>query len=670
MISPIARAKPDVSAPQLPALAPASSDRFWLAATAILVLGIAARQLRLGPAPFHPDEAIHAFFSMGFDNYHYDPVYHGPLLYHLVAGVFTVFGQYDFTARLMPSLLGVGLLALVLFPMRRFVGHRAALAGAALLSISPAVVTYSRHLLHDSLALFLTLGAVLCFAATLDNPSSGRAGRWARLGVAAFLTLFLATKANCFFILVMLGAFWLAWRCSGIFRLPVELERLVPALCFAGVTLGAVVFPRDNNSTLAPALLQAQQQSQHLLFQIVALSGCALMWVWLLSRRNDEDERAYKNNWFASGDWLALAGLRGRKSQLEGAPQFNIGAALLTYFLAAALALWLYVFLFGQGAQILQQWVENRAFPVETFAAGRESAQGAIGKMLGYWGGQQKTPRLPGRHDYYVVLALLYEVPILIAAAGGIWHAAKHRTPFTDLLLWWAFTSWAVYAVANEKVPWLLVHICLPLALLGGVWLGALKLPKPVWAVGLALGFGFCARGVSAMIFERAGDHAEPILYAQTPDAFRDSVEAMLADTRGDTAPLWMDSDRQWPSVWYFRKSNPLVGGSEIALGLPGDPKTALNPGAVRAGVAKDSDAPTIAAMKAAGWHTETANFLIWPRASWAALQPARYWRWFWTRDTLPAAERGLPQNQWKTSILAGKGEWSSTGAVIGWRKP
>ena len=165
------------------------------------------------------------------------------------------------------------------------------------------------------------------------------------------------------------------------------------------------------------------------------------------------------------------------------------------------------------------------------------------------------------------------------------------------------------------------------------------------------------------MIFQRAGDNAEPILYAQTPDAFRDSAETMLADTRGDVRGLWMHNERQWPSVWYFRQNGPDVGTSGIALG------GTIAPGSSRAGVSTVEDIASVAAMKSAGWHTETVNFLIWPRASWAALEPGRYWKWFWTRDTFPKAERGLPQEQWKTSILAGKGEWSNAEAVVGWRK-
>ena len=661
MSTPIRRVTvPIASASEAPARAVAS-DRFWLGAFAVLIVGIAARQLLLGQAPFHPDEAIHAFFAQGFGGYTYDPIYHGPLLYHLVAATFGIFGEHDFTARLVPSLLGVGLIALILFPTRRFVSNRAALAGAALVAVSPSIIAYSRHLLHDSLVLFLTMGAVLCFSHTLNHPSDSAGGRWARIGLAAFLSLFLATKANFFFILVMLGAFWIAWRASGLLRLPTIVERWLPWLCFAGVTVVAIAFPRDN--TFLPEL----QKQQHLIFQVFAVSGCAVFWLWLMSRRPTDEERDYKRDWRVSGDLysrlVALFSPVGQREREHNGPHIRPSAVLLTYVLAGAAALWIYLFLYGQGAQILGQWIATGSFPDATAIAGRTSARTALAQMWDYWGGQQATPRLPGRHDYYVVLALLYEVPILIAAVGGIWHAAKQRSAFTDLLMWWAFTSWTIYAVANEKVPWLLVHICLPLALLGGVWLGQLKVSRPLWIIGVALGAFFSLRTDWALIFGRAGDNAEPILYAQTPDAFRDSVQTMLADTRGDARTLWMHNERQWPSVWYFREGAPDVGESGISLGGQLDILSA------RAGVTTDADIAAIGAMTSAGWHTETATFLIWPRASWTALEPRRYWRWFWTRDTFPKSERGLPQAQWETSILAGQGEWSNADAVVGWRK-
>jgi hypothetical protein len=263
-----------------------------------------------------------------------------------------------------------------------------------------------------------------------------------------------------------------------------------------------------------------------------------------------------------------------------------------------------------------------------------------------------------------MVLGLLYELPIYLAVIGGIWHAAKNRTAFTDLLMWWAFTSWAVYSVANEKVPWLLVHIALPFALLASVWLAKIKWNKPVLIGAVALGAAFSLRSDSAFIFERAGDNGEPMLYAQTPDAFRDSLTKAMQRTRGDERTLWMESERQWPTVWYWREnikeSNPLRGQS--GLGIAGEPNFPF----MRVGVGQEKQ---LKQFKDANFEYEIVDFLIWPRASWTALQPKRYWKWFFTRDTMPKDERKKAHKDRNTSILAGYGEWSNATAVIGWRK-
>jgi hypothetical protein len=57
-----------------------------------------------------------------------------------------------------------------------------------------------------------------------------------------------------------------------------------------------------------------------------------------------------------------------------------------------------------------------------------------------------------------------------------------------------------------------------------------------------------------------------------------------------------------------------------------------------------------------AGWNGDTiVDFLIWPRASWPALHPDVFTRFWWSRTA--TVENG---------VLAAPGEWSSAKAVIG----
>jgi len=625
----------------------AEDGAYWSWATAILVVGIVLRQWRLTTPPLHPDEAIHAWFSSGFGNYQYDPVYHGPLLYHLVAAAFAVFGTSDYATRVVPSLLGVILLWMVLVPMRRHLGDKGALYAAGLLAVSPTVVTYSRHLLHDQLVLCLTLGAVLCFLKSLEEPSNNYEGRAARVGLVTFLVLFLATKANVFFVVVMLAAYWIARRLGlrlwgkaedytragmhsegSAAETAAPLLVALPTLVWFLASAASIRWPRDNTWTVPDQI--ADMRHFH---WAVLLCGQAL-WIWLLSRR----------------------GLRAEAA--EPVASFR-NFALNTYLWAGLAGLGIYAFLFGQGVQLMVSLLTQHTMHLAQWQLAESSFHSAIPKMLDYWGSQQKKPRLPSRHDYYIVFLLLYEIPALFTGLAGLVYFSRSRSRFSDFLIWWAFTSWIAYAVANEKVPWLSVHIILPLCLLGGYWLGQIKLPRSIWIVGGTLALAYSLWGTIATNFMRGGDNAEPMFYAQTPDAFGDALHQALAVTSRDTSrQMWIDPDRQWPTVWYLRPGAPGVLGSNYNLDARARPEE------YRIGVGQDSTWNVD--FRRDHWTSQKVPFLIWPRASWTAFEPHRFFYWFLTRDALPADERDQPQNTWTRSILAGRGEWSEADAIVG----
>ena len=79
--------------------------------------------------------------SRGNATFGYDPVYHGPFLYHWGALVFFLFGDSDFTARLPYALSGIFLLWLV-WETRKLVGVPMAIGMLA------AVVLAVGQLLH------------------------------------------------------------------------------------------------------------------------------------------------------------------------------------------------------------------------------------------------------------------------------------------------------------------------------------------------------------------------------------------------------------------------------------------------------------------------------------------------------------------------------------------
>lgn len=171
----------------------------WLA---LLVLSAGLHLFQLGERSYHHDEAIHAHGAWVLareGRYSYDPTYHGPLLYLLVAGSMRLVGASDFVARLPVAVAGIGLLA-VAFALRRRLGERAALWTGALATVSPTVLYYGRFLRMDVLELATASAAVV----TAWQAADGRSRLWPWAGVWAGLAL--ATKENAYVTMALVAA--------------------------------------------------------------------------------------------------------------------------------------------------------------------------------------------------------------------------------------------------------------------------------------------------------------------------------------------------------------------------------------------------------------------------------------------------------------------------------
>src|SRR5438045_2703786 len=121
----------------------------------LMIVAVLTRLMDLGPRAMHHDESIHAYYSnlyMKGGGYNYDPTYHGPFLYHIVALGFFLFGTTDAMARIMPSIFGILLVGLCWF-LRPFIGRFSAIIAVLLVTLSPSISYYSRSLRHDIFAL-------------------------------------------------------------------------------------------------------------------------------------------------------------------------------------------------------------------------------------------------------------------------------------------------------------------------------------------------------------------------------------------------------------------------------------------------------------------------------------------------------------------------------------
>ncbi len=166
-------------------------------------VALALRMWQLDDRPFQYDEGQVAYFSWLFaeqGDYHYQPLLHGPLTYFLNAASFGLFGDSDFTARLMPALAGT---AIVLLPLalRRQLGHAGALGAALLLAISPSFLYYSRFDREDIILTCLELALLVVAVRFFERPRS-----WHPAAIGALLAACFATKEATFITAAIVGA--------------------------------------------------------------------------------------------------------------------------------------------------------------------------------------------------------------------------------------------------------------------------------------------------------------------------------------------------------------------------------------------------------------------------------------------------------------------------------
>ncbi len=267
---------------------------------AILLVAIFTRFYILGDRTMSHDESLHTKFS--WDLYRngvfvHTPLMHGPILFHMTALNYFLFGDNDFTARIYPAVLGV---LMVMFPVlfRRWLGRWGAILASLLFLISPLILYYNRYIREDTPSIFYTLIMVYCTFMYLNGPVHlRRKARWLYIFSGAMLAS-LATKETAFMYIAIFGSvltlYWLVRLGQHFLRLPgrTVLYFLSVGILMAGA-LSLVMYvilsitPTDNPATLSPGTLEnttfIRWMAASILGTIFILVGTAV-WAFRRSR--------------------------------------------------------------------------------------------------------------------------------------------------------------------------------------------------------------------------------------------------------------------------------------------------------------------------------------------------------------------------------------------------
>jgi len=460
----------------------------WLSFLGVILLGAILRFWGLGDKPLHHDESLHAYYSLqlmhNMENwsacfnptvscYQYNPLLHGPFQFHAIALVYKIsqlLGAYDngvntTTVRIAAATLGTVIVGLPYF-LRDYLGKIGAWLACFLLAVSPSMVYFSRFAREDIYMACFTLLLVVAVARYIRDRNL----RWLITAAVAF-ALSYATKEATFLTVAIFGSFFgalLAWELG--------LKWAVRSR----VTSDAA-FVKYLPRTGAPITLLVY-------FLIVApIAKFLFGWmknlsIWITNPKNTPAADLYvqglKDKTVAIVPWIGILlgiyvlsilaremfgkmpppGRRGLAKRIDPTKQ-----TLFDTIFTMPWTHWFFALLCG--------WTVFLVLFTVLFTNIRGGIGDGIWQGLYYWLQQQQVARGGQPWYYYLLLIPLYEQIGLVFGIVGLVRCLIAPTRFRLFFVYWFVGNVFIYSWAAEKMPWLMIHMTMPMMLLAAIGL-------------------------------------------------------------------------------------------------------------------------------------------------------------------------------------------------------
>ena len=419
----------------------------------ILLLSSYLRLAGLETKSMHHDESLHAYyawiFSQGGGLIH-NPMLHGPLQMQLSGFIFFIFGDNDFTARVLYALAGI-CLSFVPFLLRNHLGKYGAVVSAFLIAISPTMIYFSRFARNDILMAVITLLLIVTVWKYLQNGHT-RNMYW----TAGLLALAYTTKETSYLITGIIGLYLILSIGVGSYKnrtWAVNTENdPYPKIIFYIFrefikTISVKLKNRDTDRQLSLLILIFTLT----LPQWSAFASILELVVPSVVLVNENVPRQIGMP-VGIGNLVALMTVIGLFS-------FSIYVGIKWNW-----RIWL------KCAGIFYLiWLLSYTTFFSNITSGIKSG---IWQSLGYWVVQQGEGRGGQPSYYYVVLSSIYEYLPMLFAAFAVIQLTRKRDALSVLLAYWVIITFILYTLASEKMPWLLVNVTLPAIILAGKYLG------------------------------------------------------------------------------------------------------------------------------------------------------------------------------------------------------
>ncbi len=445
------------------------------------------------------DESEHTYFAWLLSEgsgYQHTPITHGPLQFILLAFTYIFFGVTDATSRFPVAISGV-LAVAMLFAYKRWLGRAGAIIAMALMVVSPYMLFYTRYVRNEALLLPVTL---LMFYGLFRYFETKR-NLWFYIFTAG-LTLHYLIKETAFMYTVELIVFMAALLIWELLKRPWK-DRTYLIAFLAGLVASIagvlILFSRIESIGVVEGESEFTLSALVVIgFFLTALGlitlAVSMVMNFGIQLRTD----------FPALDILIVC-ITLTVPQLAAFPANALGWDPLNYQNVETMVrtFIVVVTLIFITAAIGIAWDWRRWFTIAAiffipyfisyttfFTNIAGIATGMVGSF-GYWLAQQEVERGGQPWYYYFAVQIpIYEyilvVGTAVAAAIGLIGLFKKRNgedkreeetpsvegggpfPVLGFLGYWVMVSLILFTYAGEKMPWLTVHIALPMLLLSG----------------------------------------------------------------------------------------------------------------------------------------------------------------------------------------------------------
>jgi uncharacterized protein (TIGR03663 family) len=451
---------------------------FW----GIILLGAVLRFWGLGDKPLHHDESVHGYFALQLMNnllsYQYKPIWHGPFQFNIIAFVYKVsqllgvpdHGVNTTTVRIAAATLGTVIVGLPFF-MRDYLGKLEAWLACFLLAISPSMVYFSRFAREDIYMACFTLLLVIAVGRYVRT----RKGFWLAIAASAF-SLSYATKEATFLTIAVFGSFL-----GAVVMWEIGLKWSVRPSVRSGSKGVRVLLARYLPKTAAPITLLL-----YLLILLPIVKGVLgelkNLSIYINTPRYaytaNSFEQSLKNSTATILPWLGIlltvyvfsiiiremmdvlprSGRRGLAARVNPKRQPLLDSIVSMpwthWFPAIVCAFSIFLLLFTVYFTNIKQGIGD-----------------GVWEGLYYWIQQQQQARGGQPWYYYLMLFPLYEQIGVVFGIVGIAVCLCRPSYFRLFLVYWFIGNIFIYSWAGEKMPWLMIHITMPLMLLAAIGL-------------------------------------------------------------------------------------------------------------------------------------------------------------------------------------------------------